>query len=155
MPNTNPIVAAAPGVPAPNTNPIVLIEPDVPTPYIIRAANLSQNLTLSLFITLSDTGWDYDADNEIFLGSTDLFPAGAPEPEDLTLGVGNALIGVTLDINTSVSKIYPAGSQTGPNTKALFLMIIKADGVKLDSFFLLSGTDTVSEFYAQLIFRTA
>ncbi len=136
----------------PNPNPIQVNSPGVQINYSIGAANAAANITLTIAIDITAADWNYVPLCQIFLNGVDLYPASSPEPADLLLGTGASLTGKTLYTSSNVAKIYPAGGAAGAYPPVSYQIIIKANGVALDTFPANDAAQVSSNFNATLLF---
>lgn len=136
----------------PNTNPIQINKHQVLTDFSLGTAPDDAAITLTIAIDLAETGWKYQPVCVIFLDEDDIYPAGSPEPANLFLAKAGDIRGHRLLVKSDISKILPAGGQTGANPSIHYSLMIKADGVALDTFKVSDGNTVSSDFNSLIQF---
>lgn len=134
-------------------NPIHLNSQAVQFVYEIPAEHRESELSLSIEIILSQEGWVYRANSQVFLDAKDLLPAGKPLPNKLELGTGESLSDQSLLIRTKVSRIKTQSGASNEVPIVKYTIRIETGTEVLSSFEKDSGKENPSVFNTTLLFR--
>ncbi len=135
-----------------NANPIFLDKDAQLTPFIIPADLKNEDLLVSVTVKLLSTGWSYNDDHSVILGTIDMYPLKSPAPMEINLGkpVNNRKLSITSEISR-----FRNGSPANSPALVEYHLVFSAAETIIDDFKMTSTNENPAIFDSFIILKKA